>query len=517
MYANDTKGVRALFVWLLEHLPKASAEVGGGAGPSGSAAGGPGGVGASTADAFRRSLHAELAQMARRTWVRPAARSRSVRQEGAADVHRLRTTPLFYPAKTKRENEAARAYFARFMPLVTLQPPAVHAIPASVLEDNLSDVTLQRERDHEWETAGLVSGKDQRKYWKDKQAGIDRKMASILRATLRNSRRTATVDDVASASGPGAKGGEAGRSRFAHQAAFEKNAPDGPKAQTEEEKEAARAAALAALREERDGIEAALNARKEALAGFRRDVQGMEQRFRTESARTGELEAMYKFEKRVFTMLERGEETVLELEAAVQALQSELRRLAVEWEKTRVDKITEIRRLRAGEGDRMDASKDKMADIKRMREQMAELIEENHDVTARYQAVLAEFRGLPQNVNRADYTVRILDIVHQVSKQKVDISNVLRDTRELQKEINTVTEHLGRTWKMTDEMIFEDAKKDTHCRSAYRLLASLHQARLGEVAGASVCLCLSVCLSGCVCLSLSACDVCLRCLSVSCL
>ena len=36
----------------------------------------------------------------------------------------------------------------------------------------------------------------------------------------------------------------------------------------------------------------------------------------------------------------------------------------------------------------------------------------------------------------------------------------MEDTRTLQKEINAVRDHLGRTYAVADEMIFSDAKRD---------------------------------------------------------
>ncbi|CAB4015748.1 coiled-coil domain-containing 22 homolog, partial [Paramuricea clavata] len=52
---------------------------------------------------------------------------------------------------------------------------------------------------------------------------------------------------------------------------------------------------------------------------------------------------------------------------------------------------------------------------------------------------------------------------------------ILVDTRSVQKDINQLSGKLSRTFKVTDELIFKDAKKDEACRKAYRYLASLHE------------------------------------------
>ena len=50
---------------------------------------------------------------------------------------------------------------------------------------------------------------------------------------------------------------------------------------------------------------------------------------------------------------------------------------------------------------------------------------------------------------------RILEIIKNIGKQKVEITKVLGDTRLIQKEFNVVTEKLQRTYMVTDELIFK--------------------------------------------------------------
>lgn len=52
---------------------------------------------------------------------------------------------------------------------------------------------------------------------------------------------------------------------------------------------------------------------------------------------------------------------------------------------------------------------------------------------------------------------------------------MLIDTRALQKDISQLSEKLGRTFVVTDELVFKDAKKDEACRKAYKFVAALHE------------------------------------------
>lgn len=88
---------------------------------------------------------------------------------------------------------------------------------------------------------------------------------------------------------------------------------------------------------------------------------------------------------------------------------------------------------------------------------------------------MAELEALPRDVSRAVYTQRILEIVGNIRKQKEEIGKILEDTRALQKEINALVGKLERTFSVTDELLFKDAKRDEVVRKAYKYLAALHE------------------------------------------
>merc|ERR1711916_175688 len=83
---------------------------------------------------------------------------------------------------------------------------------------------------------------------------------------------------------------------------------------------------------------------------------------------------------------------------------------------------------------------------------------------------------MPKDINRSQYTERILDIVKSVKRQKLDIDKILIDTRGLQKEINTVSDTLGRVFAVVDEQIFQDATKtkDEASKTSYKNVASIN-------------------------------------------
>jgi len=109
-----------------------------------------------------------------------------------------------------------------------------------------------------------------------------------------------------------------------------------------------------------------------------------------------------------------------------------------------------------------------------MRDEMKTLKANVQKKDARYKQLVEILKTLPKE-NRADYTNRILVLVGGVKKQKIEINKILLDTRNVQKEINSITDKLNRMFAEVEEMIFQDAKKDQTGAETYKLLANLHE------------------------------------------
>ncbi|XP_016441979.1 uncharacterized protein LOC107767484 isoform X1 [Nicotiana tabacum] len=80
----------------------------------------------------------------------------------------------------------------------------------------------------------------------------------------------------------------------------------------------------------------------------------------------------------------------------------------------------------------------------------------------------------PELEPRSTYIQRIEEITKNSQKQDADIERILKETRELQLESNSIQERLNRTHAVVDEMVFREAKKDQVGRQAYRILTSIH-------------------------------------------
>ena len=77
--------------------------------------------------------------------------------------------------------------------------------------------------------------------------------------------------------------------------------------------------------------------------------------------------------------------------------------------------------------------------------------------------------------SRTSYTKRILEILANIKKQRLDIDKIIKDTRIIQKDINYLAGRLDRAFTETDELMFRDAKSDEFVRKAYKNVATFHE------------------------------------------
>lgn len=89
--------------------------------------------------------------------------------------------------------------------------------------------------------------------------------------------------------------------------------------------------------------------------------------------------------------------------------------------------------------------------------------------------ISADLEKQQKGASRKSYTDRIKEITKNSRKQDADIERILKDTRAVQLESNSIQESLHRTYAVADEIVFREAKKDPTGLQVYRLLVGTHK------------------------------------------
>ncbi|PNF40363.1 Coiled-coil domain-containing protein 22-like protein [Cryptotermes secundus] len=178
--------------------------------------------------------------------------------------------------------------------------------------------------------------------------------------------------------------------------------------------------------------------------------------------------------KQTYDLLPEADTNLSALQTSVESSAQTLVLLAAQWEKHRAPLLAQYRDARERNSNKASESQKKVDALRNLREKSRELGEEVRHKEQLHSQLVTEYEKVTKDINRSAYTRRIMEIIGNISKQKEEIDKVLKDTKDLQKEINNLTGQLDRSFTVADELIFRDAKRDETARRAYKLLATLH-------------------------------------------
>uniref|UniRef100_A0A8C1PDN5 Coiled-coil domain-containing protein 22 n=1 Tax=Cyprinus carpio TaxID=7962 RepID=A0A8C1PDN5_CYPCA len=413
LYSNEPE-IRSLFMFLVEKLPRESAE----------ASDQPAGKSA----LLQRAIAAQIKEQSSVPWLPPSCR---------LPIHRKTQVHQHAYILKSRAKAYVQEYWRNYLLPVTAQPSQHASVPASLLENHISELSATQEWESEWNSQGLLSRLTPEEYRSRKKARLQKR----IEEQLRSFGGASTGGDVLT------KG-----TRFTHTEKFTFT--------QEPEKAAQQMAAAASALPSSHQSEEDLKAQQEA------ELSALQQQLQQLSVQMEEVGGDIK------------QLTVSIQQGLVEASSKRVVHLASQWEKHRVPLIDEHRRLKELCSNRESESSRKLSEIKDLHDKIRQSAEEAKKKESLYKQLvrnLTEFETLSKDVSRSAYTMRILEIVGNIKKQKEEITKILSDTKDLQKEINSLTGKLDRTFAVTDELVFKDAKKDESVRKSYKYLAALHE------------------------------------------
>uniref|UniRef100_A0AAR2IQF8 Coiled-coil domain-containing protein 22 n=1 Tax=Pygocentrus nattereri TaxID=42514 RepID=A0AAR2IQF8_PYGNA len=438
LYSNEPE-IRSLLMFLVEKLPRESAE----------ASDQPAGKSALLQKAIAAQIKAQLAL----PWLPPSCR-----------------LPLH-----------CKTQVVHLLP-VTSQPSQHASVPASLLENHVSELSAAQEWENEWNSQGLLSRLTPEDYRSRKRARLQKRIEEQLRTAAQPrpdthgaTRSTSDLTELLNSFGGTATGGDilTKGTRFTHSEKFTfTQVHDVHSHQSEEDLKAKQEAELSDLQQQLQQ----LSVQMEEVGG---DIRQLTVSIHQVKIPAGlECEQIHPYKLQSTDVQDHLPCCILSVPVFQSLVEGSAKRvvhLASQWEKHRAPLIDEHRRLKELCSNREMESSMKLSEIKDLHDKIRHSAEEAKKKESLYKQLITEYETLPKDVSRSAYTMRILEIVSNIKKQKEEITKILSDTKELQKEINGLTGKLDRTFAVTDELVFKDAKKDESVRKSYKYLAALHE------------------------------------------
>uniref|UniRef100_A0A8C7QYM5 Coiled-coil domain-containing protein 22 n=1 Tax=Oncorhynchus mykiss TaxID=8022 RepID=A0A8C7QYM5_ONCMY len=369
---------------------------------------------------LQKSIAAQIKAQLALPWLSPSCRLPLLcKTQNPGPSHSFHSQTLSLPhclkVPGKRQLKEENDYHRDFLPPVTAQPSQHASVPASLLEQHAGELSAAQEWENEWNSQGLLSRLTPEEYRSRKRARLQKRIEEQLRTAAQ------TRPDTLGAHGSGSDLTELLQS-FGGSPLIGDILAKGTRFThtekftfTEEPEKAAKqmAAAANSLPSSHQSEEDLQARQQEELASLQQQLQ--------------------------------------QLSLSLEEVGGDMRQLTVSIHQVIGASIIQNRQT---------------VYLRRPRTRFWEI---------GFVLQITEFENLPKDISRSAYTARILEIVGNIRKQKEEITKILSDTKELQKEINSLTGKLDRTFAVTDELVFKDAKKDESVRKSYKYLAALHE------------------------------------------
>ncbi|XP_040178643.1 coiled-coil domain-containing protein 22 isoform X1 [Rana temporaria] len=481
LYSNEPD-IRALLIFLAEKLPRHSQE--------------DDHQPAGKSTVLQREIASKIKQQLSLPWIPPMCRTAAAqRSQSMCLLHRFQAQPLSLAGdhSAKSVPPERKEYWEKHLPLVNMQLPHSYSLVASLLERNVSEVSAVQEWEAEWKSQGLASRLSAEEYRSRKRQRLQKRIQDQLRQCNQqlsetNTPASATQDLADMLKAFAAEGGadQNKGSRFTHAQKFTHQ--QDPQVLNEQMQRATESLSrrdaqdadaeqqeLTSLQQQIESIEQEIQGLNESAKLLRLTLTQVEEERSKMQQCCEEKEGVVRVKKTAVELLPDADNNLAKLQTMVDSSTQRLVNLAGQWESHRVRLVEEYRELRRVHQEKEDESSRWMKDVKDLYVKIRAAADEAKRKEELYKQLVSEYESLPQEVSRAAYTQRILEIVSNIKKQKEEITKILSDTKDLQKEINSLTGKVDRTFVVTDELVFKDAKKDEPVRKAYKYLAALHE------------------------------------------
>lgn len=475
LYSSEPE-IRSLLMFLVEKLPRESAE----------ASDQPTGKSVVLQRAITAAIKAQLAI----PWLPPKCRlplNCETQSQGA--MHSFHVQPLSLPHCTKdpskKHTKDMKDYQRDILPPVTSQISSHASMVSSILEQHTAELSAAQEWDNEWNSQGLLSRLTPQEYRSRKLTRLYKRIEDQLRsAALPSSDSAFGVSGATSdlsellqafkgSVPPGhilTKG-----THFTHTQKFTFTQEVGTGHQLEGDVQFGQQEELASLQQQFQQLCSEVDQLAADMKHMGVTNAQVLDELKQRELGNAEKEEKIQVKKKTIDLLPDAENSLLKLQALVESSTKRVVNLASQWEKHRAPLIDEFRRLKEICSSKDLESSKKLSEIKSLHDKIRVSTEDAKKKEDAYKQLVTELENLPQDVSRSAYTQRILEIVSNIKKQKEEITKILSDTKGLQKEINNLTGKLDRTFAVTDELVFKDAKKDESVRKSYKYLAALHE------------------------------------------
>lgn len=186
------------------------------------------------------------------------------------------------------------------------------------------------------------------------------------------------------------------------------------------------------------------------------DKKDLQQCLESESQRLEELKKEKKLKMQVAMLLDNPEESKEKLQQSLEIAMKRRENLNNKFEAHKQPLEVQLESFRETNSLKLQKADEKINSVRNVKQKILEIQDDIRNKVQSQQLLQAELSQMKRVTERSAYTSRILDIVKSIKKQNNDINEILKDTKSLQKAINTSEGQLQRQFTVTEDLIWNN-------------------------------------------------------------
>ena len=163
------------------------------------------------------------------------------------------------------------------------------------------------------------------------------------------------------------------------------------------------------------------------------------------------------------------------IEEEIKELESRLKMMETEWIEYKTPIIEEIKEKETKIEKMKESYTDKIEEIKQMKEEMVEIAEEAEIKEEILEMLKVEDAKGLSSMNRNAFIKNISETTTKIKTQKKTIARIIKDINSMKSSVELSRESLKRIDSGTEDLVFQDAKKNSSSKVIYKLLVDLRE------------------------------------------
>lgn len=169
-----------------------------------------------------------------------------------------------------------------------------------------------------------------------------------------------------------------------------------------------------------------------------------------------QLQRDKKLRDQMAILLENPEESIQRLQQSLEAIKNKRKNLVAKFESHKAPLDEKLESFNEVNATKLQKGAERLKEVQHIRQSIDEIQEDLQNKIKMQQKLHEELSQMKRVTERSVYTSRIMDIIKNIKRQNKDIDDILRDTKTIQKSINTVEGQLQRQFTVTEDLIWNN-------------------------------------------------------------